>query len=157
MKKTLFTIFASGLILMACGQNPTPPKEVQAAFSKKYASADDIKWEQEDDEWEAEFKNQGVKMSASFDNTGEWIETESKVKKDDIPSEVFKAISLEYNGFEIEKVEKTESNDFSGYEITLEKEETEVEILCTAEGVITIKKVEVEDENNGEGEEENED
>ena len=54
---------------------------------------------------------------------------------------------MKFNGFEIDEIEKLESNEFNGYEIELEKEETEVEIICTNEGVITILKVEVEDDN----------
>jgi hypothetical protein len=146
MKKTLLSVFASGIVLMACGQNPTPPKEVQTAFTKKFSSAQELKWEQEKNEWEAEFKLNGVEMSASFDNSGKWMETESEVKKEDVPAQVFKSIALKFNGFEIDEIEKVETNEFNGYEIELEKEETEVEILCTTEGVITIKKVEVEDD-----------
>lgn len=148
MKKTLLSVIASGLFLMASGQNSTPPKEVQAAFAEKFHTVQELIWKQEGSEWEAEFKMQGTEMSASFDISGKWLETESEVKKEDVPAQVFKSIALKFEGFEIDEIERVESAEFTGFEIELEKEETEAEILCTAEGEITIKKVKVEDEDN---------
>ena len=146
MKKTLLSILVSGLVLMACGQNPTPPKEVQSAFSKKFNAFHEVKWEQEDNEWEAEFKLNGTEMSASFDNIGNWLETETEVRKKDVPAEIIKAVVLKFDGWEMEEIERIEKPDFKGYEIALEKEETETEILVSDSGDITIKKVKVEDE-----------
>ena len=85
-------------------------------------------------------------MSACFDNSGKWLETETEIKKNELPSEAFKSINLKFENFKIEEVEKLETPDFKGFEIELEKGETEVEILVTSDGVITIKEVEVEDE-----------
>lgn len=150
MKKTILSFFASGLVLMACGQTPTPPKEVQSAFSKKFSAVQELKWEQEDNEWEAEFKLNETEMSASFDNSGKWLETETEVKKKDLPAEIFKAVNLKFEGWEMEEVERIEKPDFKGYEIALEKEETETEILVTDSGELTIKKVKVEDEDEDE-------
>jgi len=50
-----------------------------------------------------------------------------------------------FRGLKFEKTELVETPDFKGYEIVLEKENTEVEILVTSFGVITIKEVYVED------------
>jgi hypothetical protein len=144
MKKTILSFFTSGLVLMACGQ--TPPKEMQSAFSKKFSTVQELTWEQEDNEWEAEFKLNGTEMSASFDNSGKWLETEIEVKRKDLPAEIFKAINLKFEGWEMEEVERIEKPDFKGYEIALEKEETVTEILVTDSGEITIKKVKLEDE-----------
>lgn len=146
MKKTILSFLASGLVFMACGQNPTPPKEVQTAFSKQFKEVQNPKWEQEDNEWEAEFKVNGTEMSASFDNSGNWLETETEVKKKDVPADIFKAVNLKFEGWEMEEVERIEKPNFKGYEIALEKGETETEILVTDSGEITIKKVKVEDD-----------
>ena len=146
MKKTLLFVFVSGLVFMACAQNPSPPKEVQATFSKKFKEVQNTEWEQEENEWEAEFKLNGTKMSASFDNSGNWLETETEVKKKDVPADIFKAVNLKFDGWEMEEIERVEKPDFKGYEIALEKKETETEILVTDAGEITIKKVKVEDE-----------
>jgi hypothetical protein len=150
MKKTLLSFFACGLILMACGQNPAPPREVQAAFSKQFNTVQELKWEQEDNEWEAEFKSDGTEMSASFDNSGNWLETETEITMKNVPADIIKAVNLKFNGWEMEEFERIEKPDFNGYEIALEKEETETEILVSDSGEIIINKVTVDDEDDEE-------
>ena len=149
MKKTLLSVVTCGLALMACGQEPAPPKVVKDAFQAKFKTAQNVDWETEEDEWEAEFRMDGKKMSSSFDMSGNWLETETRIKKKDVPAQVFKSIALQFDGFEIEGIEGNETPDFKGYEIRLEKEEIMVEILCSAEGKITIKKVKESDEDEG--------
>ncbi len=146
MKKTLLSVFASGIILIACAQNVTTPKVVQDAFLKMFKSAQNVKWEQEDNEWEAEFKMDATKMSACFDNAGKWLETETHLKMKDLPAEIHKAINLKFSGWEMEEIEGIEKPDFKGYEIELENGETETEIIVSSAGEITIKKVTVEDD-----------
>ncbi|MBE9492388.1 MAG: PepSY-like domain-containing protein [Bacteroidetes bacterium] len=146
MKNLILFVFVVLLCITACGQI-SAPSAVQKAFDTKYPKAENIKWEQEEaNDWEAEFKLDGKEMSAIFDNSGKWLETETEVKKKDLPAEVFKSLSIEFDGFEIDEVEFVEKPDFKGYEIALEKEETEVEVLVTKTGEITIKKVNAEDE-----------
>jgi hypothetical protein len=146
MKKTALLLVAIAAGLIAYGQNPVPPKEVQDAFSAKFKSAQDIVWEQEGSEWEAEFKSGDTEMSASFDNSGKWLETEREMSKKELPAEIHKAINLQFDGWEIDEIEAIEKPGFTGYEIALEKEGTETEILVTITGDITIKKVKVEDD-----------
>jgi len=64
-----------------------------------------------------------------------------KSKESNIPAEVYKAICSEFNGWEIEKIEFVETPDFKGFEIILEKEDTEVEIMVSESEEITIKEV----------------
>lgn len=92
----------------------------------------------------------GNKASAIFDANGTWLETEASIAKKDIPAEVHKAINMQFEGWKIEKAEILETPEFKGYEILLENEETEAEILVTAAGEITIKKVKVEEEEENE-------
>ncbi|MBL7104798.1 MAG: PepSY-like domain-containing protein [Bacteroidales bacterium] len=157
MKNLILFVFVVLLCITACGQI-SAPSAVQKAFDAKFPKAEKLKWEQEEaNEWEAEFRLDGKEMTASFDSSGKWLETETEVKKKDLPSEVFKSLSIEFDGFEIDEVEFVEKPDFTGYEIALEKEETEVEVLITKAGEITIKKVDVEDEDDEEGDEEDDD
>ena len=144
MKKTVLLSLVTFMGLYACAQNP--PKGVSDAFNKKFASATDVKWKQEGEEWETEFKQENTEMSASFEASGKWLETEAEIKLKDLPAEAHKAINLKFEGWEIEKVETVETPNFKGYEMLLEKEDTETEILVTATGEITIIKVIVDDD-----------
>ena len=59
----------------------TPPVDVSKAFSEKFRSAEKVKWDMEEaNEWEAEFSLLGKEMSASFDPSGKWLETETEIE-----------------------------------------------------------------------------
>jgi hypothetical protein len=131
--------------LFSCAQGG-PPKPVAESFAKKFTKTEKVNWSKEsENEWEAEFISEGTEMSANFDNTGKWLETETMKSLKDLPAEVFKAIALQFNGFEIEEVAGIENPDFKGFEISLKKQTTMVEIWVTAAGKITILEVRVND------------
>lgn len=139
MKKTIFIFAALAFGLFACAQ--TPPKSVTDNFAKKFTGATKVSWDQEkENEWEAEFKMNGTEMSASFDNAGKWLATEAVLKEKDLPANVTKAVKAAYEGWEIEGVECIETPDFKGYELGIEKGDTELEIQVTTDGKITVNK-----------------
>lgn len=146
MKQSLFIVAALAFSLFACAQ--TPPKSVTDNFSSKFSGATKVKWDQEEaNEWEAEFKMSGSEMSASFDNSGTWLETEKEIKEKDLPAAVTKTISEKYAGYDVDEVAEIQKPGFSGYEIGLEKGEEMLEIQVNPNGTIAqVKKVEEEDD-----------
>jgi len=88
----------------------------------------------------------GKPMTVAFDNEGTWLETETEVCCKSMPDVVYKAIFIQFNGWEIDEVDWAETPDFKGYEIELEKEDTEVEVLVTEDDKLTIEEVVVEDD-----------
>lgn len=125
--------------LFACAQ--TPPKAVTDNFAKKFSSATKVKWDQEEEnEWEAEFKMNGTEMSASFDNAGKWMATEAELSEKDLPAAVLKAVKAAYGDWKIEDVESIETPEMKGYELGIEKGKEELEITVTADGKITVNK-----------------
>ncbi|MEZ5104203.1 MAG: PepSY-like domain-containing protein [Draconibacterium sp.] len=146
MKKSIFVIAVLTISLLACSQ--TPPKSVTDNFNSKFSGATKVKWDQEEaNEWEAEFKLNGEKLSASFDNAGKWLETETEIKKSNLPENVLSAVNSELEGWKIEAVEKLESHDFTGYELSVEKGKQEFEVQVSADGkIISKKKVNEEEE-----------
>lgn len=137
MKKTLLIMAALAFGLFAGAQNP--PKAVTDNFTKKFASATSVKWDQEDKtEWEAEFKMGGMEMSASFDNAGKWITTEAVLQQNDLPANVLKVVQTAYAGWNMKVVESIETPDFKGYELGLGKGLKKQEIQVTSDGKITV-------------------
>jgi ABC-type transporter MlaC component len=68
------------------------PQAVKTAFAKKFPAIK-AKWEMEDGNYEAEFKNkEKVEMSAVFTAEGKWLETEQEIKKSALPAPVLKAL-----------------------------------------------------------------
>ena len=144
MKKSIFIITVLAFILFACSQ--IPPKPVSDNFTEKFAGATKVKWEQEEEnEWEAEFKMNDSAMSACFDNSGNWLNTEAEIKEKDLPANVLTAIKVAYPGWKIESVESIESPDFKGFELGIEKGKEELEIMVTASGEITVNEESEED------------
>lgn len=145
--KRLFLFAIIGLISSNTYGQEAAPTPVIKSFQSKFTKAEDVKWILEKpDEWEAEFKLGGKELSACFDSSGKWIETETKINKKELPAEVLKSLFLRFEGFEIEEVELIQTPDFQGYEMVLERQETEVEVLINNSGEITIKDVKVEDD-----------
>jgi hypothetical protein len=144
MKKSIIIVAILVISLVACAQQP--PQNVKQNFQSRFKSATRVKWDQEEkNEWEAEFKMNGDAMSASFDNTGKWLETEKELKKNQLPAAVLNAFNTLYTGYKMEEASAIEKPDFKGYELGIEKGKEAWEILVTADGKIISKKEAEED------------
>src|SRR6478735_2122107 len=89
--------------------NDIPPP-VKQTFTQKFPNVKNVTWDKEDDaSIEAEFKIGKTKYSATFDQAGKWLETESEIKKSELPETVLSAIAKEFSGFKIEEAERLET------------------------------------------------
>jgi hypothetical protein len=158
MKNLLFIAMLTGIFfLTACGQKKDVPQAVKTAFNQKFSDATKVKWENEDEnEWEAEFKMSGKEYSANFDSKGKWLETEYEIKKSEIPEAVKKTVKNEFGKYEMEEAEVSENADGTFYEIKFEMDEKDMEVVFKADGTVVKKESKNEDEEeNEEGERHN--
>jgi hypothetical protein len=126
MKKSIILIVVLSMISFSAFSQKNPPENVKKELYKKYATAQSIKWDNEEkNEWEAEFTMEGKKMSASFDNSGKWLESETVINEKELPA----------------SVEITLNKDFTGYK----KGETSLEVIFDNKGNI-LKKTIIKDE-----------
>jgi len=144
MKKIIVLLSACLLIsLMGYTQKITPnkvPAPVKQAFAKKFPGATDVKYEMEKKDYEINFKDKGVEMSANFDATGKWLETETEIKESDLPKEVSASVAKNFAGFKISEVAKTETpNKGLIYEMDLKKDKEGFEVQFSPKGVILKK------------------
>ena len=144
MKKIVVLLSACMLIsLMGYTQKITPdkvPAPVKQAFAKKFPAATDVKYEMEKKDYEINFKDKGVEMSANFDATGSWLETETEIKVTDIPKEVSASVTNNFAGFKISEVAKTETPDKGLiYEMDLKKDKEGLEVQFSPKGDILKK------------------
>ena len=141
--KTKILIIVSALFIgiSACGQSEKDvPANVTSAFSKKFSNASGVKWSRENEqEWEAEFKMDGKKYSANFDNAGMWIETEYEISLEKIPAEVKATLDKESAGFKIKESSVAETKDGKVFEFVLEKDKTETELSIDMNGNVLNK------------------
>jgi len=114
-----------------------PSETVKKEFAKKYAAAHSVKWESEErNEWEAEFTMDGKKMSASFDNSGKWIESETAISEKELPASVVNTLSKDFPGYKKGQIEIFESPEIKGFELDLKKGVTSIEVLIDNNGKV---------------------
>lgn len=139
----------------ACGQKANVPAKVKTAFSQKFPQATNVNWDKESaTEWEAEFKMDGNKYSANFDQDGHWKETEYLIHKSELPATVKTTLKNKFAGYDVEKAEVSETPAGKVFEMKIENDETDMEVAINANGKVVKK--EVKKDNDKEGDEEKE-
>lgn len=139
MKTRILILSFLTMGLFACAQ--TPPKQVKEAFQTKFKNVKKVSWDQEEaTEWEAEFHMNGKEMSASIDPSGNWLETEIDISKKDLPEAVKNTLDKQYADYKIKESVTVESPEFSGYEIEMEKGETNIEVQLNSSGIVISQK-----------------
>jgi hypothetical protein len=144
IKSAILMFAAIGLFgfFQSCESSEAAPSTVTTAFSEKFPTATDAKWEKENDtEWEAEFKLDGKEYSANFATDGTWKETEYEVEKSEIPAAVQLTLDSTFVGYNIEEVEMTETATSKAYEIALEKGKEHLEAVIDLEGKVLRQEV----------------
>ncbi len=112
-------------------------------FKSTHPHAQKIKWSKEKDEFEVEFKENGKKMSCSYNQQGNIIETETEIKINDLPMQVQDAIHKAYPNYSIEDIEEVmKPNSKLQYEMELELGKDEFEVLVSLDGMTITKKIE---------------
>ncbi len=145
-KLMILLVLVSTMSITACAQNKNVPEEVKTTFNQKFPDAKKVSWDKENaKEWEAEFKMNGKKYSANFDNKGNWKETEYKISKSDIPAAVNKTLIGEFNDYNIEEGEVSETANGIVYEFALENDEVDMEVAISAKGKVLKKESNKED------------
>lgn len=106
MKKfLLIAAVMTGFAGAGCAQNKNIPEPVKQAFAKKFPGTT-AKWEKENEQYEAGFTVQGTKMSALFEKDGTLLESETEIKKTDLPSAITVYLNTHYKGAAIKEAAK---------------------------------------------------
>jgi len=129
---------------VACAQKISAdkvPATVTSAFKAKFPNATKTSWEMESaNEYEAGFKLNGEEVSANFDNTGKWLETETEIKVSALPASIQSALSKDCAGFKINEASKIESvKNGNCFEAEIEKGEETFDVLFTVDGKMLSK------------------
>lgn len=114
------------------------PKVVITTFNQIFPNATNVKWDKENaHEYEASFKWKGEKHSANFNDTGEWLETESPITFNQLPEKVQSAFNTSHKGITIKAITKIEtSKGQTHYEVEIKKGLKTVEFFYDANGSI---------------------
>jgi hypothetical protein len=135
----ILVVFIFGFTFIANGQKAAP-EPVKKAFAQKYAAAKSVKWDSESaNEWEAEFTMNGKEMTASYNNSGKWLETETEVTAKELPAAVTATLAKDFAGYKTGEMSILESPGLKGYEIALTKDKSASEVVIDASGKVLKK------------------
>lgn len=114
----------------------TPPEKVKKAFELKFPTATLVKWIKETKhEYEAAFTVNGVKHSANFLDSGEWLETESPITFNTLPKKVQDEFNTAHKNVKIKAIAKIDnSKGETQYEIEVKNGLKTVEYFYSSEG-----------------------
>ena len=105
-----------------------------------FPAATNIKYEMEKKDYEINFKEKGIEMSANFNASGKWLETETEIKESGLTKEVLSSLGKNFPGFKISEVAKVDSPDKGSiYEIDLKKGKEAYEVQFGSKGEIVRK------------------
>ena len=100
------------MISVSAFSQKNPPENVKKALTDKYATAQSVKWDSEGkNEWEADFTFDGKKMSAAFDNSGKWMESETSISEKDLPAAVSATLDKEFKDYKKSEIVIFDSPD----------------------------------------------
>lgn len=143
MKNLVILVIAFAFISVSAYSQKNPSEIVKKEFSKKYATAQSVKWDSEEkNEWEAEFTMDGKKMSASFEDSGKWLESETPISEKELPASVVNTLNKDFLGYKKGHIEIFESPSMKGFEIGLKKGDTSLEVVFDNNGKIIKKTTE---------------
>ncbi len=98
-----------------------PPIVVRAAFAKDFPSYKVIKWEKEKGHFEANNIKDGVKMSYTYNDNGQKIESETIIPEKEMPQIIKDYVAKHYKGYKINEysiIKKANGQEMYEVEVT---------------------------------------
>ncbi len=134
MKKLLFLLTATLCVAFVKAQKlqqKEVPLKVKAALKQKFPDASHIKWEKEDQNFEAGFKSGTTHSSVLFNATGDILETETAIAASDLSNSIKQYIQKNYPGKKIK--EAASITDAKGV-VTYEAEVSNLDLIFNSNG-----------------------
>jgi hypothetical protein len=96
------------------------PAAVKGALKKQYPNATNIKWDKENNDYEASFDSNKTDTSILFDGTGKIVETEVEIEMSQLPKGVAEYVKTHYKGSTIKEAAMiTDANGTVTYEAAI--------------------------------------
>jgi hypothetical protein len=140
MKKIICVLLPAALSMAACAQKipaDKVPAAVSSAFDNKFPDATKVRWDKEDEGFEANFRLKGEEVSALFGTAGNWLETETEMEPGALPGAVRRTLGAEFAGYDVEEASRIEkANGETSFEAEAEKGEETLDIILTPDGKV---------------------
>lgn len=130
-----FLCFHLQITQVSC-QEVEVPKAVAQAFIEQYPGENDPDWEIDaHGNWESHFKIDGIKYRADYRPDGRWVETETSIKKKNLPKPIKKAIKNNYKDEDITEVEFVTSATLGEfYDVEFKRKGKNKDVMYRADG-----------------------
>ena len=151
VKESLMILFVGLFSLPLIAQKVAVPDNITKAFTLKFPDAKQVRWNKESaDEYEAEFMLDNKKMSTSFDNNANWMETETGISVKVLPASVRSTLKKDFKGYKIKYAELSETSDKGKiYEVAIEKNEQNMEVAFDGSGKVMKKEIVKDEDDEG--------
>lgn len=116
------------------------PANVKQAFAKAYPNSKSIKWNKEQDGWEASFKQNKTEMSVVMDTNGSITEVESEIEESQLPAPIRKSFNREFIHYTFKEAAKIVAGSTTTYEIEAIKDKDKFEFIYDPNGKLLKKK-----------------
>ena len=139
MKFTIsFLLFITAVSFGSCQSSQTTPDAVKETFQKKYPGENDPDWHTDaNGNWEANFKINGEKYRADFNEDGSWVETENSLKKKNLPEGVLKTMKDKFGNEDFTEAERVDhSTKGIFYDIEFKQKGKNMDIEMREDGTI---------------------
>ena len=145
MKKIMLILSALLLVsIMGYTQEISPdkvPAPVKQAFTKKFPTATDVKYEMDKKNYDISFKDKDAEMSADFNAYGKWMETKTKMTETALPKKVMKSVTKNFAGYTMSEIATVETVAVKlCYEMVLKNDKLGYDVQFSPKGDI-LKKV----------------
>ena len=152
LKLYLLVIALSAWSLQSCDSDDesiSVPIELQNAFSSKYPNAGNVKWETKSGYYVADFRD-GYETSAWFLPDGNWCMTETDIPYTKLPEAIKNSFEKsEYKDWKKDDVDMLERQGMGTmYVIEVERQDQEVELYYSEDGVLIKSVVDTDDQDN---------
>lgn len=107
------------------------PSAVKSAFQKHYSKAKEVKWDKEEENFEASFDLNKINNSVLFDAQGNIIETETEIGVNQLPKAILDYVATKHKGQKIKEAAKI--TDAKGV-LTYEAEIKEMDLIFDEKG-----------------------
>lgn len=116
-KSFQFTCVAILLSALSFAQKVQIPENVLQSFKTNFPNTHHIKWDKENNNYEAEFKSNKTEQSAVFDCNGKLIETEVEIAVSKLPESALAYMQTNYKSEKVKEAAKiTDSKGIITYE-----------------------------------------
>ncbi|MGZ4043066.1 MAG: PepSY-like domain-containing protein [Bacteroidia bacterium] len=133
MKKLIILVVS--MLLCVAAKAIEVPDAIEKAFSQKFPAAKKIKWEKENNEYEASFILDKKEVSVTYTADGQLKETETEIAVAELPRAVSDAINKQYPNTRIHEASKiTRADNSIVYEAEVKIKNKKTDLLFEENG-----------------------